>query len=94
MVDTSKIPCGCGHTYLPCDFNHDLKASFADYLILERNFGKSGKTQSEGDANGDGKVSFADYLILESCSWGHTTTPEPATIGLLVAGGLAILRRR
>jgi hypothetical protein len=105
VVDTARIPTQVSstHTYLPADFNHDLKVSFADYLILEANFGKSQRTNAQGDcapldgSGGlttiDGWVKFADYLVLEA-EYGHTTTPEPATIGLLVAGGLAALRRR
>jgi hypothetical protein len=92
MVDASKIG-GPVHTYLPADFNKDLKVSFADYLILESNFGKTQRTNATGDADNDTKCSFADYLILEA-QFGHTTTPEPATIGLLVLGGLGLLRRR
>jgi hypothetical protein len=93
MVDTSKIPLVQQHTYLPADFNRDLKVSFADYLILEANFGKTQRTTATGDANNDGKCSFADYLVLEA-EFGHTTTPEPATIGLLILGGLGLLRKR
>ena len=94
MINTARIgPALAVHTYLPADFNQDLKVSFADYLILEANFGKTGVTNASGDANGDGKCSFADYLVLES-EFGHTTTPEPATIGLLVLGGLGLLRKR
>jgi len=92
-VDTSRIPTGPIHTYLPADFNQDLKVSFADYLILESNFGKTLRDKFTGDANGDGKCSFADYLLLEA-EFGHTTTPEPATIGLLVLGGIGLLRKR
>jgi hypothetical protein len=83
---------GCLHTYLPADFNQDLKVSFADYLILEGCFGKTGMTNAMGDANNDGKCTFADYLVLEQ-EFGHTTTPEPVTVAMLTLGGLAMLRR-
>jgi hypothetical protein len=105
VVNTQYIGTGAPptQTYWPADFNHGPldtskspvqhgKVDFADYLILEANFGKSGMTNGQGDADGNGKVDFADYLILEA-QFGKTT-PEPATIGLLVLGGLGLLRRR
>jgi hypothetical protein len=94
VVDTSKIivTSTAVVTYWSADFNHSRKVDFADYLILEANFGKSGMTNAQGDADGSGTVSFADYLVLEA-QFGKTT-PEPATIGLLVLGGLGLLRRR
>ena len=52
----------------------------------------SGATWAMGDFNADGTVNFADYLVLEA-EFGKTT-PEPATIGLLVLGGRGLLRRR
>ncbi len=81
------------HTYWSADFNHDFVVSFKDYIILEGNFGKSGATNAMGDADGDGLVTFKDYIALES-QFNKTSSPEPATIGLLVAGGLALLRRK
>jgi hypothetical protein len=74
------------------DANGDRKVSFADYLILEQNFGKTGATWAMGDFNNDAKVSFADYLILEQ-NFGKTV-PEPASLCLLLCGGLLALRRK
>ncbi len=80
-------------TYWPADFNHDLVVNFKDYIILESNFNKTNATNAMGDADGSGKVDFKDYIVLES-SFNKTSSPEPATIGLLIAGGLALLRRK
>jgi len=49
------------------DANADGRVRFADYLVVEANFGKTTTLGWEaGDFNGDGKVSFADYLALEA----------------------------
>ncbi len=81
------------HTYWSADFNHDFVVNFKDYIILEGNFGKTNATNAMGDADADGLVTFKDYIALEG-QFNKTSTPEPATIGLLVAGGLALLRRK
>jgi hypothetical protein len=64
------------------DANADGKVSFADYLILEANFGKSGMNWGTADFNGDGLVGFADYLILEA-NFGKklvASAPAPAPL--------------
>ena len=78
----------------PGDANLDGLVDQADYTIWYNHYGaNSGWT--EGDFSGDGLVDQADYT-----SWynhygaGGSSVPEPATLSLLVLGGLAMLRRR
>jgi hypothetical protein len=92
VIGVDDVALTAGVALLPGDANGDHKVSFADYVILEQNFGKTGMTWAQADFNNDGKVSFADYVLLEQ-NFGKSI-PEPATIGLLIAGGLAMLRRR
>ncbi len=77
---------------LPGDTDMDRKVTFADYIVLERNFGSTSATWAMGDFNGDGKVTFADYIILEG-GFGKSV-PEPMSLSLLAAGAVALLRRK
>jgi len=89
-----------GGPQAPGDANGDGKVTIADFLALQNNFNQAGGW-AEGDFNDDGQVTIADFLILQN-NWGYGTAgagsvptiPEPTTIGLLLLGGLAILRRR
>ncbi len=71
----------------------------ADYIILKTNMGQaSGAVLADGDFDGDGDVDWADLQILQD-NYGATspasgTIPEPATLGLLAIGALAVIRRR
>jgi hypothetical protein len=77
---------------LPGDANRDGKVTFADYLVLESNFGKTGMVWTDADFNGDGTVTFADYLQLEA-NFGKSA-PEPTTLFYALAGLATIMRRR
>jgi len=63
------------------DLNGEV--SFADFLVLSANFGKSmSSTWSEGDFDLSGIVDFADFLVLSS-NFGHSnpaqfSVPEPS----------------
>jgi hypothetical protein len=60
------------------DANRDGRVSFADYLVLESNFGQTGRTWLTADFNNDGKASFADYLLLEANFGRSVTLPGPS----------------
>jgi hypothetical protein len=74
------------------DADENGTVAFADYQALEAGFG-TGTTWAQGNFDGVGVTSFADYQLLEA-NFGKVITPEPATLCLLVLGGLGLIRRR
>ena len=76
---------------IPGDANLDDIVDSQDFGILKDNFGLSGGW-GQGDFNGDSIVDSQDFGIHKD-HFGDTL-PEPATLGLLLIGGLALLRRR
>lgn len=79
--------------YLAGDADKNRSVAFADYQLLEANFGAAaGATWAMGDFNGDHAVTFTDYQMLEA-NFGKSI-PEPATLCLLLSGGLALVCRR
>ena len=72
-----------------------------DLTIILTYWGQSGVTREQGDLNGDNFIGGDDYTEVLTY-WGTGTPPasvvagmpEPATLALLVLGGLVLLRRR
>jgi hypothetical protein len=85
----------------PGDADYNGVVDAADYLALKSNFGTaSGATWEQGDFNNDGKVGWDDLQVLMG-NFGprqpigaSAPTPEPATLGLLALGDLALIRHR
>ena len=59
---------------LAADFTRDRAVDLADFTVLANNFGKSGRTFTQGDANYDGKVDLADFTILANRFGAGTNT--------------------
>ena len=70
----------------------------ADYIALKRNMGLgSGAELADGDFDDNGTVDWDDLQILIAAfdaGDAAQAVPEPATLGLLAIGAMAILRRR
>ena len=74
------------------DANNDGLVSADDFAIVQANFGNTGAPGVFGDANLDGLVSADDFATVQANFGNHL--PEPATLGFLLLGGLALLRRK
>jgi len=84
----------------PGDANNDGVVDAADYITVKRNFGMtSGAKWSDGNFTSGGTVDWYDLQILMANFSTRSiveapAAPEPATLGLLAIGALALLRRR
>jgi len=88
---------------LNADTEPDGDVDIHDYDNLLTQFGGPGGVE-DADFTKDGIVDIDDFRILREeygigagspeGGFGATTTPEPATMSLLLLGGLAVLRRR
>ena len=86
-------------TMLLGDANGDGMVSADDYAAVQAGFGNTGATGLPGDANGTGTVSADDYASVRTNfgnvrGMGSGSAPEPATLALLGAAGVMMLRRR
>src|SRR5581483_4843887 len=88
---------GSGGKWDQADFNYDGQTSFSDFQLLAENFGNTASLSS-------GQLSslqsfaedFGDQLITNPSGQGFTlvAVPEPASLSLLLVGGLAMVGRR
>ncbi|OHB70410.1 MAG: hypothetical protein A2V70_16730 [Planctomycetes bacterium RBG_13_63_9] len=85
---------------IPGDTDFDGDVDFADFNNLANNYtgtldpATGGKRWWEGDFNGDGDVDFADFNDLANHYTGAlkmANVPEPSTLVLIAAGGVALL---
>jgi len=89
-------------TVVPGDASCDGTVDSVDYEILRNSFGSGGDPRA--DFNGDGIVDIEDFAVLRTRfgaapppsgdQFAATTTPEPAALGLLVAGAAVLLKKR
>jgi autotransporter-associated beta strand protein len=85
---------------VPGDTNTDGVVDAADYIAVKQNLGLGfGATLAQGNLDDDGDVDWDDLQIVmtnfgNGASTTPATTPEPATLGLLAIGAMAVLRRR
>ena len=96
---------GDGMLYVPItellgDINGDMVVDAADFIALKQNMGMTGAQWTDGDFSRNGTVDWDD-LQLMMANFGATintpsaTTPEPATLFVMMAAGLpALLKRR
>jgi autotransporter-associated beta strand protein len=84
------------------DANLDRATDFGDFQTLLNHWQASGAAigWAQADFNGDGVVDFLDFQILLNYwnpgGWNYapSQTPEPASLSLILLGGLALLRRK
>jgi probable HAF family extracellular repeat protein len=72
---------------------------FVDFQTLLSHWEKTGAGWAGGDCNGDGVVDFLDFQNLLNywspggSNFAFSEAPEPATLTLILLGGMALLRR-
>jgi len=71
-----------------CDGDVDLD----DFVVMKNNWG-SGDRWTEADFDGNGTVDLDDFTQMKN-NWGSAAVPEPASMCLLVFGGLGLLAKR
>ena len=78
---------------LPGDFDNDGDVDGVDFLAWQTGYyTAAGALRGDGDSDNDGDVDGVDFLAWQT-GYPTNVNPELATLGLLLLGGLALLRR-
>ncbi len=98
FVDYVQLELQFGASGVSCPVNPSTPFNYetpglAEWIMIERNFGRTVSVGTGGDYSNDGRVDFKDLIMMESVL-GPGPTPEPATMALLLPAGLTLLRRR
>ena len=94
-----RMIAGVALAMLPGDVDGDGFVGGDDLTIILSNWGLDDQTREQGDLTGDGFIGGDDYSEVLTY-WGTGTqsqvtgVPEPATLAMLVFGGLILLKRR
>ncbi|NQU75693.1 MAG: PEP-CTERM sorting domain-containing protein, partial [Planctomycetes bacterium] len=82
---------------IPGDLDLDGDVDIFDFAIFQINYGtQEGMGPRDGDLDGDNGVDIFDFAIFQTYYKNNPSggVPEPGSLGLLVIGALAALRRR
>ncbi len=98
-ADSLKLTVEAGIVAIPGDFDADNDVDGVDFGLWQAGYPTaSGASLINGDADADGDVDGVDFGIWQANYptnlGGAAAIPEPATLGLFVIGGLALLKRR
>jgi uncharacterized protein YjbI with pentapeptide repeats len=105
VVDQNDVTYELNHYFLTSygDANLDRGTDFGDFQTLLNHWQNSGPGVglAQADFNGDGVVDFMDFQIIllywNPGGWNFAPAeqaPEPASLGLILLGGLAVLCRK
>jgi hypothetical protein len=91
-LDTRVL--GIGSSVVPGDADHDGDVDLDDFVILKQTYGTpSPLADARADFDGDDDVDLDDFVILKQ-NFAAAAVPEPATLSLLAACGMLLVRRR
>lgn len=90
FVDETANPEQLVGTALAADLNTDGVVDLADYDILAGNFFSVDTTRQQGDMNFDQVTDIHDFVLFRAAfnAPAAAVVPEPATLSLLMLGGL------
>ena len=99
LKDVATGHTGTGFTWLQGDFDYDGQISANDFAILDAAFTHQihGTLANDPFLAGNAAmlgISVSDYSGLVAGHLAGATVPEPASLGLLMVAGMALLRRR